>query len=45
LGDCTEGGSSLGGRLSNFLKNESRVDCFILDFWILQKWAIKVSLK
>ena len=45
LGDCPVGGSSVGGRLSTYLKNESRVDCFILDFWTLQKWAIKVSLK
>jgi len=45
LGDCPVGGSSVGGRLSTFLKNESRFDCFILDFWTLQKWTIKVSLK
>jgi Na+-driven multidrug efflux pump len=39
------GGSSVGGLLFTFLKNKSRFDCFILDFWTLQKWAIKVSLK
>jgi len=44
LGDCPVGGSSVGGRLST-LKNESRFDCFILDFWTPQKWAIKVSVK
>jgi hypothetical protein len=44
LGDCPVGGSSVGGRLSTFLKNEYRFDCFILDFRTLRKWAVRVSL-
>ena len=44
LGDCPVGASSPGGPLFFlFLKNETRFYCFILDFWTLQKWAIKVS--
>ena len=45
LGDCPVGGSSVGGRLSAILKNESRVDCFIPDFCTVQNCALKVSLK
>jgi len=45
LGEFPVGCSPVGGRLSSYLKNESRFDCFILDFWTLQKWAITVSLK
>ena len=31
LGDCPVGGLSDGGCLSNFLKNESSFDCFMLE--------------
>jgi len=45
LSDCPVGGSLVGGRISIFLRMKPKFYCFILDFWTLQKWVIKVSLK
>jgi hypothetical protein len=44
LGDCPVGGSSLGGRLSTFLKNKSRFDCFRCSILILLIKAVSCSI-
>jgi hypothetical protein len=45
LGECPVGGSSVGGRLSTFLKNESGFDCFRFSILILLIKTLRFSIR